>query len=131
MHNHLTAAVALTAIGLAAACGLDDPPRTFGTWANGDVVVVSTDSAFTLRFECLHVTLSSPLILTGNSFSVHGNFDNLNYKGTVTLVGTMDSQTMTFDLVPGTAPANSARREVVKRNGALPSWYPYGATCAD
>ena len=56
------------------------------------------------------------------AFEIPANFNGVNYKGSVTLLGTIVSQSMTLDLVPGTAPANSARHDVLTLNGAMPSW---------
>lgn len=113
------------------ACSFGEDTGAPRMWANGDLVVTVTDSAMTLRFACLQVTATPPPSLERGTFSVPGNFDNLNYHGTVTIRGAIAGEALTLDLVPGTAPANTARHETVTLGAEPPPWYPSGATCAD
>lgn len=130
MLNQPRAAMAVLAVGIAStACHAEEMTVNVGTWANASVVVIATKSSVTLHTMCKSVTSNRPIVSVDGAFEIPANFNGVNYKGSVTLVGTIASQSMTLDLVPGTAPANSARHDVLTLNGALPSWYPAGGDC--
>ena len=130
MLNQLRVGMAVLTVGMAAtACHAEEMTVNVGTWANPSVVVIATRSSVTLRTICNSVTSNSPIVSVDGAFEIPANFNGVNYKGSVTLLGTIVSQSMTLDLVPGTAPANSARHDVLTLNGAMPSWYPAGGDC--